>query len=288
MSRANSNSLPVSVIIPTYNRRHTLPRAIDSVLQQSVSAAEVWVIDDGSTDGTAELINSQYPGINFSHQTNKGVSAARNAGIARSDCPWIAFLDSDDEWLPNKLENQFKFLEKNPTAKILHTDEIWIRDGTRVNPMDKHRKQGGDIFEQSLALCAMSPSTIVLHRDLFDEVGDFDESLPACEDYDLWLRLTSRYPVSFLDEQLVCRYGGHEDQLSKQHWGMDRFRVSALAKLLRASCLSMEQDRLTRNMLAEKCRVLMLGATKRNNKEVIFLCKNLLDEFQLDERQLNK
>ncbi len=271
--------LPVAVIIPSFNRSHTLARAIDSVLKQTIMPDEIWVIDDGSTDDTAQLIAAKYSDVNFIQQQNAGVSAARNAGIRQSQSPWLAFLDSDDEWLPGKLEVQFSEIGKNSEIEILHTDEMWIRSGKRVNPMNKHKKQGGDIFEQSLGFCAMSPSTVVLQRSLLDELGLFDESLPACEDYDLWLRLCCKYPVTFIDQMLIRKYGGHSDQLSRQHWGMDRFRIAAIAKLLRRGVLTSAQDHAARNMLQEKCRVLLSGANKRNNQDVIDYCTDLTDEF---------
>ena len=173
-------TLPVAVVIPTFNRAHTLPRAIDSVLQQTNAPNEIWIVDDGSVDGTADYVTTQYPELSFVYQDNAGVSAARNTGIKQSNSPWIAFLDSDDEWLPGKLEQQFAAIAENPDSRIFHTDEIWIRNGKRVNPMQKHKKQGGDIFTQSLALCAMSPSTVILHRSLLQDEGLFDETLPAC------------------------------------------------------------------------------------------------------------
>ena len=256
-------ALPVSVIIPSFNRSHTLMRAIDSVLQQTSMPEEIWVIDDGSTDDTPHMLAANYPRVNVIRQENAGVSAARNTGIKQSQSPWVAFLDSDDEWMPNKLEMQFSKIEKDFDIGILHSDEIWIRNGRRVNPMNKHKKQGGDIFEQSLGLCAMSPSTVVLRRELLDEEGLFDESLPACEDYDLWLRLCYKYSVTYVDQMLIRKYGGHADQLSRQHWGMDRFRTFAIAKLLRRKVLTTEQDQAARKMLQKKCRVLLSGANKR-------------------------
>ena len=275
-------SLPVAVIIPTYNRGHTLARALDSVLQQTTQPNEIWVIDDGSTDNTPALLEEHYPQIDVVRQENSGVSAARNRGVNKSRSDWLAFLDSDDEWLPQKLECQFAAIKEDPEINIVHTDEIWIRNGVRVNPMQKHRKQGGDIFEQSLGLCAMSPSTILLRRCLIEEEGGFDESLPACEDYDLWLRLCCKYEVSYVDEMLIRKYGGHEDQLSRQYWGMDRFRIKAIAKLLRRGELNTRQEEQAKNTLQEKCRVLLLGAKKRHNQDVIDYCHSLLVEFEIN------
>ncbi len=223
----------VSVIIPTYNRRHTLARAIDSVLAQQHPAHEIIVIDDGSTDETLQWLNSSYSQLNVISQQNKGVSAARNSGIAKASGEWIALLDSDDYWFPQKLTVQLQLLQQSD-ARLCHSEEHWIRSGKRVNPMNKHQKTGGWIFQQCLPLCAISPSASLINRAVFKELGGFDETLPACEDYDYWLRLCSREPVAYCEDALIQKYGGHDDQLSKQHWGMDRFRLEALAKLLRS------------------------------------------------------
>lgn len=222
----------LSVVIPTYNRAALISRALDSVLAQSRQADEILVVDDGSTDNTMDVISDRYPRISLLRQENKGVSAARNLGIRHAKGEWIALLDSDDEWKPDKLEKQLQILKDNPDYRICHSNETWIRHGIRVNPMKKHRKYGGHIFRHCLPLCVISPSSVVIHRTVFDDIGYFDESLPACEDYDLWLRICSRYPVLYLDEELITKYGGHTDQLSHKHWGMDRFRIFSLEKII--------------------------------------------------------
>ena len=221
----------ISVIIPTYNRAHLLPRALDSILSQSCLPNEIIVVDDGSTDDTSVLVTSVYPEIVFIQQSNTGVSCARNVGIKRASGDWIAFLDSDDEWFPEKLEVQMNALYKNPELKICHTNEIWIRNGTRVNPKKKHEKFGGWIFQKCLPLCCISPSSVIIHKSIFDEAGLFDDSLLVCEDYDLWLRITARNPVLYIEKPLLRKYGGHNDQLSRKYWGMDRFRIKSLEKI---------------------------------------------------------
>jgi glycosyltransferase involved in cell wall biosynthesis len=268
------NKPTVSVIIPSYNRCQSLPRALDSVLAQTRPAEEIIVVDDGSDDGTAAMLARDYPELTCLIQDNRGVSAARNAGIRAARGDWIALLDSDDEWLPQKLERQLQALQhaRRPDSAaplLVHCDEIWIRNGRRVNPMDKHAKAGGWIFERCLPLCAISPSAVLMARELLTDVGEFDEDLPACEDYDLWLRICSRYPVLYVDEPLLKKYGGHSDQLSRQHWGMDRFRVQALDKLLSVGGLDATQQEQATAMLHEKCRILRLGAEKRGNQALL-------------------
>ncbi len=257
----------VSVIIPTHNRIHTLPRALDSVLAQSRAIDEIIVVDDGSTDSTADLVLDNYPEVTLLQQPNLGVSAARNHGIREATSDWIALLDSDDRWLPTKLEAQFALLEQHPDHRLCHTEETWIRNGQHVNQMHKHRKSGGHIYSQCLPLCVISPSSALLHRTLLDEVGLFDETLPACEDYDLWLRICAREPVLFVDTPRIEKYGGHDDQLSRRHWGMDRFRIRALEKMLATGLLTPDQESETVAMLLRKAAILEQGARKRGKQE---------------------
>lgn len=258
--------LSVSVVIPTHDRRSLLPRALSSVRAQSLEPREVVVVDDGSTDGTAEMLIRDFPEVTLLGQQQCGVSVARNRGIEHSTGDWIAFLDSDDEWYPHKLERQQAALSEHPEALICHTDEIWMRRGTRVNPKKKHAKRGGSIFEHCLPLCCISPSSALVHRSVFGDVGLFDASLPACEDYDLWLRITCRYPVLFVDEPLVVKHGGHADQLSRRYWGMDRFRIHALEKILADDVLRPRQRAAARATLAAKIRVYGAGAAKRGRR----------------------
>ena len=252
----------ISVIIPSYNRAHTLPRALDSVFAQTIPADEVIIIDDGSTDNTAQLIAEEYPQARYVHQDQAGVSAARNTGISIAQYEWLAFLDSDDAWQTDKLARQKQFLTNQ--THISHCNEIWVRNGKRVNPMQKHTKRGGWIYQHCLPLCAISPSAVLIHERIFEEVGLFDESLPACEDYDLWLRICARYPVDYLNEPLVIKYGGHEDQLSKKYWGMDRFRIYSLEKILKQNVLNTDDEIATLGILLKKLEIYCKGAKKRN------------------------
>jgi glycosyltransferase involved in cell wall biosynthesis len=252
----------VSVIIPTYNRRDLVREAIASVLTQSFDDFELIVVDDGSEDGTAEAVH-EFPGVRYVYQPNRGVSAARNLGVSLSQDELIAFLDSDDLWQPRKLEQQVAFFVEHAEGQICQTEELWLRNGVRINPHNKHRKAGGDIFARSLDLCLVSPSAVMMRRELFERMGGFDEDLPACEDYDLWLRIAARLPVYLIETPLVIKRGGHADQLSHKFWGMDRFRVTALSKLLASGVLSEEQRQQTEHVLRRKCIILAKGAEKR-------------------------
>lgn len=257
----------VSVIIPTYNRRERVLEAIDSVLSQSYGSFELIVVDDGSGDGTREALKAYAGRLRYIFQENQGPSSARNRGIREAKGELISFLDSDDLWLRDKLCRQVAFMEENPEARVCYTEELWIRNGRRVNPMRKHAKLSGDIFERALELCIVSPSSAMLRRELLLEVGGFDEELPLCEDYDLWLRIAKDHPFHLIPEALIIKRGGHADQLSRSTWGLDRFRVRAIVKLLGGGGLSEEKRTLAQKALERKCAILAEGCYKRGKRE---------------------
>jgi len=272
--------MDISVVIPSYNRVDVLIRAIDSVLAQTSAVDEIIVVDDGSDDDTRAQVTRQYPDIKYIYQDNRGVSAARNRGIAQSKSSWIAFLDSDDSWLPQKIEHIRSAQQQHQEYQIYHSNEIWIRNGVRVNAMNKHRKTGGWIFQQCLPLCVISPSAVVIKSELFEAVGRFDESMPACEDYDLWLRICHQYPVHYIDQPLITKHGGHDDQLSSRYWGMDRFRIRALQNLLYKYRLNKEDRAATEAMLEKKLTILLKGARKHSNQQIIDEFQPILTSFQ--------
>jgi glycosyltransferase involved in cell wall biosynthesis len=254
----------VSVIIPTFNRAEKVVRAVSSVISQNFTDHEIIVVDDGSTDGTKDALAKFMRKIKYIHvQSNLGVSSARNTGIKESTAKFISFLDSDDYWLPKKLAEQISFINCNPKVLVCQTEEIWIRNGRRVNPQKKHLKPSGDIFLPSLKLCLVSPSAVMLKRSVLKQVGLFDETLPACEDYDLWLRISCRYPVYLIKRPLVVREGGNPDQLSARYTGMDRFRIKSLAKLIKSGVLNERQLQSTYKELLKKCRIYGKGCIKR-------------------------
>jgi glycosyltransferase involved in cell wall biosynthesis len=273
-------SLPkVSVIVPTYNRASWLEETLRSVVSQTFKDFELIVIDDGSIDNTSQIMQSFPDAQYFNMEKNSGVSRARNLGLDHAKGEFICFLDSDDLWDERKLEVQLHWMENNIDSQVCYTNEIWIRNGVRVNPMNKHRKYTGDIFRYCLALCIVSPSSVMLRKELFDKVGNFDESLPACEDYDLWLRIAVKNTFHFIEEPLIIKRGGHADQLSRKYWGMDRFRVSALKKLLDQDSLDKEKLQLTRAALVEKCSVLIKGFAKRGQKKDEFFYRELINQY---------
>jgi len=256
----------VSVIIPTYNRGWIVKEAIDSVLEQDFSDYELIVVDDGSDDNTPTILKAYGKKIIVLHQANKGVSAARNHGIAAASGRLIAFLDSDDLWLPRKLSAQVKFFKDHPDAVINQTQERWIRSGVPLNPKKRHHKFSGMIFERSLALCLVSPSAVMIKKSLFGTVGIFDEHLPACEDYDLWLRISCRYPVHLIETALIIKRGGHDDQLSKAAV-LDKYRIQSLVKIIDSDLLSPQQYQAALMTLKQKCKVYAGGCRKRGREE---------------------
>lgn len=258
----NSEIPHVSVIIPTYNRAGFLKEALDSVRAQSYADFETIVVDDGSTDDTPSVLSEAGQHLVVVRQANQGVSAARNTGVAHARGTWLAFLDSDDLWHPAKLACQMEVLGQHPDWRICQTDETWIRNGVRVNPRLRHQKPSGMIFEASLALCLVSPSAVIIHRDLFAEMGGFDVDFPACEDYDLWLRISRQTPIYLIPEQLVVKRGGHADQLSRMP-ALDRYRIRAIKQLIESGTLTATQQAASVTMLKQKCAIYAAGCRKR-------------------------
>ncbi|HFQ82199.1 MAG TPA: glycosyltransferase [Desulfobacterales bacterium] len=255
----------VSVIIPAYNRAAMLPGAIDSVLSQTGVDFELLVVDDGSSDDTAALLKTYGSCLTCIRQEHQGVSAARNTGIRAARAPLLAFLDSDDWFLKGKLARQSALMLANPGILVSHTGEKWLRRGRHLNQKKRHRKEGGNIFGRCLRLCAVGMSTIMARRELFHRFGLFDESLPCCEDYELWLRVSAVEPFLLLDEPLTVKEGGREDQLSVRYrLGMDKYRIYALRKLIAAAVLTEEQEKSARRELARKCRIYGNGCLKHD------------------------
>ncbi len=257
----------ISVIIPTYNRRCFLEGALLSVMDQSRPADEIIIVDDGSEDGTDELVSSlqkQVPGlIRYFRQPQRGAAAARNRGIRQARGDLLCFLDSDDRFAADKLDIQYRAMGENPAYSISHTREIWYRRGRHLNQKKKHAPPHGYIFPKCLAMCAVGMSTVMIRRRLFSDHGFFDESLPCCEDYDFWLRLSVTERFLLVDEPLTIKEGGRPDQLSVIHRvGMDRYRIASIRKLLDSAALSGRQRLQAVSELARKCRIYGNGCIK--------------------------
>lgn len=258
------NNPLVSVIIPTYNRANVISRALSSVNNQSYEHIEIIVVDDGSTDNTEKLMEREFPLIHYFKTENKGVSAARNLGVSHASGKYIAFLDSDDEWMPKKIEKQVYYMENNKLLWV-HGEERWIRNGIRVNQKKVHQKSGGDIFNRSLHLCLVSPSTVMIEKKLLVETGGFDERFTVCEDFDLWLRLLINHEVGFISDELIFKYGGHEDQLSAKFKAMDEYRIMTYEKLVLTKLLTEERLNELKEIALKKCDILIAGYTKHGH-----------------------
>ena len=262
----------VSVIIPTYNREKFISECVQSVLAQTLPAREIIIVDDGSTDATYNILrdlgfnslSTKKTVLRYFFQQNRGVSSARNLGIKEARSEYIALLDSDDLWLKSKLDRQVSaFQNDTQSSRLCHTDEIWIRNGVRVNQHKKHKKHGGNVFQSCLKLCCISPSSAMMHRSVFEDFGFFDEDLPACEDYDFWLRYSAKEDVNFIDEPLIIKKGGHSDQLSGAHWGMDRFRIYSIEKILKEPDLTLVNKTEAIHEVILKLEILINGSQKR-------------------------
>jgi glycosyltransferase involved in cell wall biosynthesis/nucleoside phosphorylase len=265
MKQSGKTILPITVVIPVYNRAHCIAACVESVLSQTQPPEEVIVVDDGSKDDLESALKPfKEDIIIIKNKINHGVSYSRNVGIQKAKNPWLAFLDSDDLWEPKKLANQWKFHQNYPFYQISQNGEIWIRNGIRVNPKYYHIKPEGWIWSLCLHRCLISPSAVMIKKSLLAQVGLFDENLPACEDYDLWLRITREHVVGLLDDLSVIKQGGHKDQLSKHYIAMDRFRVESLLKFLENE-ENLEYRTELIAMIRKKSMILLKGYRKRQN-----------------------
>ncbi len=276
-----------SIIIPTYNRAGFIEKAVESVLNQTCQDFELIVIDDGSTDGTVEILrnlsvsyaSSQGGRLNVIAQENHGVAHARNRGIEQARGEWICFLDSDDWFLPEKLAVTKEAVRQNPDHKIFHTQETWFRSGEVLPQKTKHTKPNGYVYENAVEICSISISTACVHASVFADVGLFDEAFEACEDYEFWLRTTHQYPVHLIDQVLTEKDGGRPDQLSARVWGLDRFRIRALDKIMNTGVLNSRQQAITRRAIIEKCSIFLKGAKKHNNEKAVRQYARLMEQY---------
>jgi len=260
----------VSVIIPTYNRVNFLSACIESVLKQSLPVDEIILVDNNSTDGTVNYVRDNFSKVKVLIEKKRGVSSARNLGIINSKNNWIALLDSDDEWMKDKIKKQVEFIKNlNHRISFVHTNEKWIRNKIHLNQKKKHAKKGGYIFQDCLDICKISPSSTLIKKSLFEQYGLFNTKFKVCEDYELWLRFTSKIEIGYIDEALIKKKGGHRDQLSNKYWGIDRYRIKALEKLIFTNNIKIEYKIMVIKQLIKKINILILGAINRKNKRIL-------------------
>jgi glycosyltransferase involved in cell wall biosynthesis len=259
----------ISVIIPAFNRASFLKKAVESVLSQTYQNFELIIVDDGSDDDTKKILSPYTDRITYLFQENRGPASARNSGIKISKGNFLAFLDSDDVWVKEKLAVQMSQMRTNPSYLISHTQEIWYKNKKILKQKKKHKKFHGHIFNKCLPLCAVSLSTVIIREELFKAIGLFDETMPCCEDYDFWLRVSIKYPFLLIDRPLTIKDGGRPDQVSAIYArGMDKFRIKSILKILEAPHrLSPEQKTLALKKLKKKCRIYGNGCIKHGKAE---------------------
>ncbi len=216
----------ISVIIPSYNAARFLPTTLRSVLAQQDFVGEVLVVDDGSTDGTADLLAAQFPQVRVISQPNQGVAVARNAGLAQACHDWVAFVDADDVWLPGKLQAQCTLLARHPEAQMCYTAwHVWQTQDIEppaawlqavidagAKPEAEHQWHGasGWIYPELLRDCVVWTSTVLARRSLLLQLGGFAPDLSVGEDYDLWLRAARLTPILRVPRPLALyRHHGH-------------------------------------------------------------------------------
>ena len=227
----------VSVIIPTYNSSSYVLQAVDSALGQTIQPSEVIVVDDGSTDDTAKVFSGSRRTVRYIYQENRGLSAARNRGIAEARGDLIAFLDADDVWLPEKLEKQTACLAQHPESGLVHSDLLYWDDRTGQTSRREcgRAAKAGRCYEQFLSRNGVTPSTVIVRRTCLARVGTFDEAIrrPTTQDYDLWFRIARHYELLYVEEPLVL-YRQHESNASNQTVAMLEDELYVVRKALRA------------------------------------------------------
>lgn len=268
----------ISVIIPTYNRRELLLRAISSVQNQSLKPKEIIVIDDGSTDGTEDLFPMD--GVIYKKITHGGFPGrTRNRGVEISQWDHICFLDSDDEWLPEKLERQALYFQQHRNCIILHTKERWIMNGKLVSQKKRKFQREGYIFQESLQGCIMGPSTIMMTKELFQNYSGFREDIEVGEDYELWLRITDREYIHYIDEECIIKYAGHGDQLSFKYGYIEPFKIDVLEGLIQHGSLQDFNRDAAITSLKEKYEIVINGCTKRRRLDTAAYYNNKRNNF---------
>ncbi len=254
--------MKITAILPTYNRAKFLQSSIESILKQTYKIDEIIVIDDGSTDDTQKILKT-FKMIKLIKTKNFGVSHARNMGIKNTKNDWIVFLDSDDTWESDKIEKQVTFHLNNPKILISHTGEKWIREGKNIKYSKLLEKPSGNCFLQNIPRCKIAASSIIIHKSIFDDIGYFDENLKVCEDYDMWLRISYKYKIGLISEELITKFAGHS-QLSSSIFAIDRYHIYSLQKFLKSKFKNE-----IKSAILTKCNILVKGAKKHNNQEIL-------------------
>ncbi len=261
----------ISAIIPVYNRPGHIREAIQSVLVQTWRPLELIVGDDGSTDQTRQEVQKAVENFRSADVRGKILDlkhsgfpgAVRNRCVEEASGEYLAFLDSDDLWLPRKLEKQIALFLEEPELQLVHTREEWNRSGKIISQSKLRHKRGGDVFMDALKKCIIGPSTVMIRRDFYQETGGFRDDLEIAEDYEYWLRLTAVTEVRFLDDPLTVKRAGHNDQLSEKYGHIEKFRLEGLKSLVDSEYFHDWHAVEAAAELSRKCLVYGRGCMKR-------------------------
>ncbi len=252
----------VSIVIPTYNRETIICKAIDSALSQTYKNLEIIIVDDGSTDNTKTVLEKYGSRLNYFYQENKGISGARNAGIKRSTGQYIAFLDSDDYWLPDKLEKQIELFLQYPEYGMVACQCASIGADGQFRQKNRHGKSGSvlfDLFKKNF----IRTSSAVIKKECFLKSGLFDENLKECEEYDLWLRISAHYQVGFINEPLAV----YTDNPKGASTDSLRGRLYRLQVLEKDYLKEIIPENIYRKRIADTCHYIGRHWAKRGGKE---------------------
>lgn len=275
----------LSVVIPHYNRSVLLQEALNSVLCQTWKDFEIIVVDDGSCNleaDEARRITCEAGGlfVEISHCGFPG--KVRNHGVGVAQGALVAFLDSDDLWLPRKLEQQIALFRRHPEFRWVHTREIWKRGERIVSQRKQKHQREGDLFADALVKCIVGPSTVVINKESYWEVGGFAEEIEIAEDYEFWLRFSFLYPCGYIDEPQIIKRAGEWEQLSEKYGQIEIFRLKALKQFLVWLENQTERDttphaedhpcipikkQLAQEEYRRKCEIYATGCAKRDKKE---------------------
>jgi glycosyltransferase involved in cell wall biosynthesis len=225
----------VSVILPVYNGQRYVSAAIESALAQTYRPIEVVIVNDGSTDHSYETIEPylNLPDVKYLQQENRGVAAARNAGIRHSKGELVAFLDQDDLWLPEKLALQVGYLQQNPEIAMVHSNQRYINgDGGRIQFPGWETDAQGMCLKELFIKNRIAVLTVVVRKHCLDEVGPLNESLSGCDDYELWLRIAARFPIGHIDKELAL-YRFHDCNVSRDLFRMTMTDLAAIQSFVK-------------------------------------------------------
>jgi glycosyltransferase involved in cell wall biosynthesis len=258
-----ARSIEVSAIIPTYNRRELVIRAIETVLAQTRAVEEIIVVDDGSTDGTGHALQARFGDrIRYVWQANAGVSAARNHGMRLAQGRYFALLDSDDEWLPDKTQAQIEWLEARPDFGMVVCDVQRVdRDGAPIDVFHRREviREDGRVLRYLIHNPALAPASAILRREVFEDVGGFDESLRTAEDIDVHLRIAQRWPIGVVELPLVRAMRGHDGLSAESSTYDDYVRVvEAAVQRARGEVDARELDQALASTYARNARGMII------------------------------